>query len=334
VSIAQVIGALRCPVCATGLADEGGSVRCAAGHTFDIARSGYLNVASGAPQPTTADTKGMVASRLEFLGAGLFDPLIEAVARVTAEAVASSDRPTGAIVDSGGGTGEYLAAVLGALEMRAEECARGPVPAQDFRIGILLDASKHAAAAAARQLPENAAAVVCDIWKQLPLHDDSASVVLDVFAPRNAAEFARVLAPGGTLVVVTPTPEHMRELVDAMGLITVDAGKADRLASALEGRFVLESEEIVSGPLSLTRTQALAAASMGPSGARDGAEALRSRSESLYEPFATSFSARVAAYRVVTESQPHRPCRVLPCHAQPANVGVSAHAIAGKPCLP
>lgn len=305
-SIAHVIGALRCPVCGSDFADKGGSVRCAAGHTFDIARSGYLNLASGFPQPTTADTKEMVAARLEFLGAGFFDRLIDAVARVAAGAVVASGGSTDTVVDSGGGTGEYLAAVLAALEIRAGACAQSS-EMQGSPTGILLDASKHAAAVAARRLPENAAAVVCDIWKQLPLRDRSATVVLDVFAPRNAAEFARILVPGGALVVVTPAPEHLRELVDAMGLITVDTDKGERLASALEGRFVLESEEIVSGSLKLTKAQALAVASMGPSGAREGAEALHTRAESLSEPFDTGFSARIAVYRVVTESKPHRP---------------------------
>ncbi len=51
-----------------------------------------------------------------------------------------------------------------------------------------------------------------------------------MFGPRNAAETARVLAPGGTLIVASPGPGHQRELRESLGLIGVDARKADRLA--------------------------------------------------------------------------------------------------------
>jgi 23S rRNA (guanine745-N1)-methyltransferase len=66
------------------------------------------------------------------------------------------------------------------------------------------------------------------------VHDAAVDRVLVVFAPRNGAETARVLAPGGRLVVVTPAADHLAELIGPLGLLSVDPAKADRLSAALE----------------------------------------------------------------------------------------------------
>ena len=95
--------------------------------------------------------------------------------------------------------------------------------------------AKPAARRAARAHPR-AGAAVCDVWRGLPLADACADVVLDVFAPRNGAEFRRVLRPGGRLVVVTPTPAHLAELVPLLGLIGVDPDKDAAARGVASGR--------------------------------------------------------------------------------------------------
>ena len=138
------------------------------------------------------------------------------------------------IVDLGSGPGYYLAAVLD-----ANPGARG----------IALDSSRPALRRAAQAHPD-ITAVACDIWDALPLQDDVADVVLDVFAPRNPEEMRRILKPGGTIVVVTPTERHLREL----GLLKVHPEKRERLIADLGApaderlvEFVLELEDV--GPL-------------------------------------------------------------------------------------
>jgi 23S rRNA (guanine745-N1)-methyltransferase len=54
--------------------------------------------------------------------------------------------------------------------------------------------------------------------------------VLNVFAPRDGAELRRILRPSGSLLVVTPGPDHLRELIGPLGLLSVDERKAERLA--------------------------------------------------------------------------------------------------------
>jgi 23S rRNA (guanine745-N1)-methyltransferase len=181
---AEFLSYLRCPVCGEVLAAADQSVRCPAGHTFDTARQGYLNLMAG-PAPTDGDTTEMVAARAELLAAGHFDFLTDALTREADELLPPYS--PGLVLDVGAGTGHHLAAVLD----RHPEAR-----------GLALDVAKPAARRAARAHPR-AAAVVCDVWRRLPIADGCADLVLDVFAPRNGAEFARVLRPGGALVVVT-----------------------------------------------------------------------------------------------------------------------------------
>ncbi len=202
---------LACPRCGSGLGlvgtGSGRTLRCGSGHSFDVAKQGYVNLLGG-PEPGNADTGDMLAARTRVHASGLFDP-------VAAEVAAHLDgRPR--VLEVGSGTAYYLVRALGDDEAGT---------------GIALDVSKAAARLAARSDPR-VAAVVADVWRGLPVADHCLDGVLCVFAPRNLAEFARVLRPDGRLVVVTPKPEHLAGLRDRHGLLEVPAGKADQLAVA------------------------------------------------------------------------------------------------------
>ena len=219
------------------------TVRCAEGHAYDVARQGYLSLLAGA-RPPVGDDADMVAARERVLGAGWFHPLTAALAQAAAPGARA-----GAIVDVGGGTGHHLAGVL---------------EAAPDRLGLVLDVSRYALRRAARAHPR-AAALGADVWAELPLRDGVAATLLCVFAPRNGAELARVLAPGGVLVVATPAPEHLGALVDALGLLRVDPRKDERLADQLAGGFALQTRERCDWTMTLGRDDALALAAMGPS---------------------------------------------------------------------
>lgn len=271
-------GLLACPHCHAPLVVSGAMIRCAAGHAFDIARQGYVNLLPGDARPGTADTPAMVAARAAFLSAGHFAPIADAVA----DAVAASLRDTpGCITDVGAGTGYYLAAVLGRVTSRT---------------GVALDISKHAARRAAAAHPR-IAAVVCDAWGTLPLPDASAAVVMDVFAPRNPAEFARVLHPDGALVVVTPTADHLCELVRALGLVTVDPEKEERLERSLGPGFVRTRTESVEASLMLGAADVATAVAMGPSARHVSPDALERGIAELGDRIETRIAVRVSVWR-------------------------------------
>lgn len=268
---------LACPHCGGGLTERAGALVCESGHAFDIARQGYVNLLPGGAHTGTADTPAMVAARAAFLARGHFSAIDQALGDLVSDSIAGVD---GCILDVGAGTAEHLAAVLDRLP---------------DRVGLALDLSKHAAHRAARA-HERIGAVVCDAWGRLPVRDGAAAAVMSVFAPRNAAEFARVIAPGGTLVVVAPTVAHLAELVAALGMVSVDPQKEERLEAALGNHFRRTGSTLLERELLLSHDDALAAALMGPSAHHLSAAEADARVRVLPEAFVTALSITVSIW--------------------------------------
>lgn len=250
-------------------------MRCPTGHAFDIARQGYVNLLPGDARPGAGDTLAMVRAREAFLTSGRYAPVIDAVVDV------AGSPDAGCVVDVGAGTGHYLASVLEGLPDRA---------------GIALDRSKYAVRRAAR-VHTRVGAVACDTWRRLPVHDGAASLLLNVFAPRNGAEFRRVLRDGGALVVVTPTARHLVELVQALGLLTVDAAKDDRVAATLDPYFRLDDRRVREETMRLGRAEVRSLVAMGPSAYHVEPDELDERVAALPDPMPVTLSVVVARYR-------------------------------------
>ena len=132
------------------------------------------------------------------------------------------------------------------------------------RIGLALDSSAPALRRAARA-HARAAAVGADAWQGASAARRRRALILSVFAPRNPAEMARVLAPGGVLLAVTPTTRHLYELVGPLGLLSVPEDKADRLDAQLGSHFSLDERRPVEYSMFLTREEAAQIVRMGPS---------------------------------------------------------------------
>ncbi|TDD84611.1 23S rRNA methyltransferase [Actinomadura rubrisoli] len=275
--LADVVEYLVCPVCGADLAMADRGLLCPAGHTFDIARQGYANLLPGNARPGTADTPDMVRARDAFLSAGHFAAPAERLARSVARTL---DGKT-FVVDAGAGTGHYLSCVLD----RATEA-----------VGLALDISKHAARRAARAHPR-AGAVVADLWRPLPLRDGAARTVLNVFAPRNAAEFHRVLHEDGLLFTVTPSAEHLGPLVEPLGLISVDERKNERTDAALAGYFKLDSRQNIEAEAVLTHEEVATLVAMGPSAHHVPAQQLWERLERLPNPLPVPLSFVLSVFR-------------------------------------
>lgn len=274
--LADVIDLLRCPHCEGALELGEGTARCAEGHSFDVARQGYLNLLPGDARTGSADTAAMVRARAEFLATGHYAPIADAVANAAVEA-----SPEGATIDLGAGTGYYLAAVLEQLP-KAQ--------------GLALDVSKHALRVAARAHPR-IGAVGCDAWAGLPVRDAAAALAINVFAPRDPAELARVLAPGGSLVVVTPNRGHLAELVSAVGMLTVQERKRERLEGKLGTLFEAAGETAVERELVLDHADLAALVAMGPSARHLDEQQVFERVAALPDPLPVTLSVTVATYR-------------------------------------
>jgi 23S rRNA (guanine745-N1)-methyltransferase len=292
---------LLCLVCRNSLRSGTGGTRtlvCGAGHSFDAAKQGYFNFLVGKGTVFEADTADMVAARFDFLSAGHYRQLADAVAGLAAPALAAAPgrRPT--VLDAGTGTGHYLRAVLDRVEMDrvalTGRAAGGPPPETALPDGVSaaaigLDISKFALRRAARMNPE-ALNVVGDVWQPLPVADDAVDVVTVVFAPRNAPEFARVLRPGGYLVVVTPRPGHLAEIAGQTGMLGIEPAKDERLAASLGKHFAPVQAADLDLALSLAPRDVANLALMGPAGHHLDRVALAALEAGM--PSRTSVSAR------------------------------------------
>lgn len=239
----DLLPVLACPVCTEPLSRTGaGQAGCTNGHRFDEAKQGHLTLLPTKRRALTADTPEMVDARIRFLGRGHYAPVERALAAV----VASASAP-GIVLDVGSGPGTYLAHALRAA---------------DGRLGVALDLSPVAIRRAAR-MHVAAGAVVGDVTERLPIVDGASAVVLDVFAPRNQREYARVLHEDGVLVVVTPRTGHLAELAEAT--ISVDPEKERRLHDSLTPSFVQRSSEDLTWTMDLSAEDVHDVVHMGPS---------------------------------------------------------------------
>src|SRR5260370_38639790 len=91
---------LTCAYCGAALARRGGSVRCAAGHVFDIARPGYVSLLPAGAKVAGGDTAAMVRARADFLAAGHFASLAAGLGQAASSAAAA-----GAPAGGGGAAG-------------------------------------------------------------------------------------------------------------------------------------------------------------------------------------------------------------------------------------
>jgi 23S rRNA (guanine745-N1)-methyltransferase len=183
-------------------------------------------------------------------------------------------------VDAGGGTGYYLRHVLSSLPERP---------------GLALDSSVPALRRAARP-GEHIGVAAVNLWRGWPLADDAASAVLDVFAPRNAAEFARVLGQRGTLLVLTPAPEHLAELRRLTGALDVPPGKLEQLDASLREEFSLAEREPLRWTLTLPPADARNLVEMGPTAHHLEQGGRAERLDALDGPVTTTASVILSVY--------------------------------------
>jgi 23S rRNA (guanine745-N1)-methyltransferase len=207
---AQKFAPFRCPVCRGDLALIERTLRCPQRHSFDLARAGYVNLLTGhgAVPAEGGDDAQQLARRDAFLSKGHFNAVTDAIRPHLPQGAA-------ALLDAGCGTAYHLQRLA-----RVDDACAG------------IDVSKDAAAYAAKRYRKSAFAVA-DIWRDWPVRDATADLVLSIFAPKNFAEAARVLRPGGVLATAYPGPEHLIELRREFGLLEQGEAKTETYAAGI-----------------------------------------------------------------------------------------------------
>lgn len=221
---------LACPRCGERLVRAGNAFQCGAGHSYDVARAGYANLLLANQKASLApgDTKAMALSRRAFLGKGYYEPLSDRIAALAG--VRESETAGTGVLDAGCGEGYYLHRLTHAL------------PAGGDSYG--LDISKEAIKLGAARYKDSQF-LVASIHQKLPFASSSLALVLNIFAPRNPAEFARVLRPGGRALLVVPAEGHLAALHDALHLPRIDGDKERRAIAEFDGALVPRHSETI-----------------------------------------------------------------------------------------
>ena len=281
---------LRCPNCFGDLQPADTLVlNCAQGHSFDVNRRGYASLIAGSRR-LIGDSPAMLDARDAFLGNGWYADLRDALSALVAL------EPGHRVADIGCGTGYYLRGVLAALAAKPPASA-AVTPAEPRALAIDLSAPAVARTLrAAVSVPGTTTdGLVADVWSPLPIRDAAADIIINVFAPRNPAEFHRVMAPGGLLAVVVPHPTHLQELrADGLAL-DVHENKSAALVDSLDGLFDLERARDLSSVLSLSPADVTALIGMGPSAHHQKAAADSADSPAAARPVTVAF--RLLAFR-------------------------------------
>ena len=178
---------LRCPICMGVLNRDGKQWRCGSGHSFDIARQGYVNLLpvqhKHSRQP--GDTREQVLSRRAFLESGAYVPIVEAVRS------AAKHYAAGPVLDVGCGEGYYATQVAQTLNAEL----------------VGLDISKEAVRCAAGKYKN--ATWICGTAAHLPIADESVGLLMSMFALTMPEEFRRVLRDQGVFIQVLAAEDHL-----------------------------------------------------------------------------------------------------------------------------
>ena len=214
---------LICPLCGGELTKNADVFRCAAGHSYDAARSGYVNLLPPGKgrNKKTGDERPMIRARAAFLRRGFYDPADRAAASLMKnhlpQAPETGDSPL-ILCDMGAGEGTHTAKIAAAL---ADGAGRAV-----YALGF--DASKHGAESGCKYarslglfpsggdetLPAGSARVVClpaNLFR-LPVKSGAADAALSLFAPIAWEEAARILKKDGLFLVISSGREHLLEL--------------------------------------------------------------------------------------------------------------------------
>lgn len=216
---------LTCPICAEKLDISGKCYRCAGGHSFDMARSGYVNLllSKHIGKTVHGDNKLMVQARRKFLDSGYYTPLAVSLCDTVEKYFHG-----GVLLDAGCGEGYYTSKVA----ERLRNCERS---ADIYGIDVSKIAVDHAAKRN-RSVKYAAASVF-----HIPVESGSCHMLITLFAPYCGGEFTRVLAEKGIMIMAIPSRDHLWELKQAIYDVPY---KNEVRSYELEGFDFLEKESI------------------------------------------------------------------------------------------
>ena len=173
-----------CPVCKERLYRKEKALCCSSGHSFDVAKEGYVNLLTGNKKSgsLTGDNKTMALCRHAFLEKGYYSCLKDALQNEFGDI-------KGNVLDICCGEGYYTDALSGSS-----------------KTVYAFDLSKEMVKLAAKR--KNSSAFVANI-ASIPLESGSVNGAIHLFAPFHDREFSRIMSKDGVLFTVVPGKNHL-----------------------------------------------------------------------------------------------------------------------------
>lgn len=234
-----------CPVCKNTLERKEKSYVCERRHSFDVAKSGYVNlfISQASSKKVHGDDKTMIRARSRFLDSGTYFFLADRLAKIVGSLALDGD----ILLDAGCGEGYYTGIIKDRLSSEGKECT---VIGVDLSKDALMSASKRSKSV------EYAISSVFDI----PVASESVSVVWNIFAPLAGAEYARILKDGGYFIRVYPLAKHLMGLKEKIYKNPYENPKEDLsldgfelvLAEELRRNVILDDSEIIDALFKMT----------------------------------------------------------------------------------
>lgn len=186
----------NCPVCGKELIKAEHSYKCSSGHSFDIAKSGYVNLllSKHIGKAVHGDNKLMVQARRDFLEKGYYSGLKDGLCEMVVRHLDGD-----CILDAGCGEGYYTGAIFDKLESaNIDSNITG------------IDISKIAVEFASKRY-KNISFAAASVF-HMPIADSSCDMLVTLFSPYCGEEFQRVLRKGGIMIMAIPSEEHLWEM--------------------------------------------------------------------------------------------------------------------------
>jgi len=223
----KMMNLLMCPVCRQQLSLNERTWRCENHHSYDVAKQGYVNlhVVQHKHSKNPGDTPESVQARRAFLSAGYYAPLQQAVVEKIRKLRIEN------LLDIGCGEGYYT----NAMQAEVLQC-----------VGV--DIAKNAVQVAAK-LNKDITWVV-GTGATLPVLNESIDLCTSLFSPIPKQEILRVLKPKSYLMVVTPAPQHLYAMREAL-FEEVKPHEPQKFVEQLQDEFNLISEQVIDAPMVL-----------------------------------------------------------------------------------
>lgn len=192
---------LACPIDNLALTKKDGCYQCTSGHSFDIAKQGYINLlpVQHKKSKDPGDSKAMVQARAHFLNGDFYKPIADNLSKIILKNPGNDKQLC--ILDAGCGEGYYLDQLI--IAAQAYDNERGV----SF---IGMDISKPAILAASKRNKQ--ACWVVGTNSQPPFLTRTVDLIFCVFGFHSFTGFKNILKPGGKVILVEPGERHLQEL--------------------------------------------------------------------------------------------------------------------------